>query len=369
MGKDHLLGRGLLCAAQLVLLNFWAVRHLGHGLESSVELTGAVALITGVFGLMGWMSTDAQKQHDATTIRKILVRVFSFPLLTITGAALLTLVLVTSSVVVVNDFGETQPRILLARADRGPAVAANSVAASSPPKTLELSLRDAHCTAAQPAADATAENTAPQDSDSSLKELDRAKDDPHRFFVTTSPLGRPYLLQVKGYLPKPLDVYPLAGVTIIPNRDLSPSPSVLLRPDPDALATLSDGGTVIVTLLRSGNRQLIACGAGRSSFLIGSMGFLPSTIPQKLREDWRLELTRAGEDEQHTAGILMDWGNAQPLALRSIPDLESRMKLEIEIRSRKGQTVGRSLVTVREDELMDVSIPYLTHGPTAPPNH
>src|SRR5215470_4468636 len=118
MGKDHLLGRGLLFAAQLALLNFWLVRHLGHGLESFAALTGAVTLITGVFGLMAWMSTDAQKENAAKKIRKVLVKVFSFPLLTITGAALLTLVLVTSSVVVVNDFGETQPQVLLVRADR-----------------------------------------------------------------------------------------------------------------------------------------------------------------------------------------------------------------------------------------------------------
>lgn len=368
MGNDHLLGRGLVCAAQLALLNFWAVRHLGHGLESIGALTGAVTLITGVFGLMTWMSTDAQKKHYGTTIRKVLVKVFSFPLLTITGAALLTLVLVTSSVVVVNDFGETQPRVVLARADRGAAVAPSSVVASSPPKTLEQAIRDARCTAPQPTADVTADG-APPESGSSLKEADRSKDDPYRFFVTTSPLGRPYLLRVKGYLPKPLEVYPLGGVTIVPGRDLSPSPSVLLRPDPDALAALSDGGLIIVTLLRNGNKQLIACGARRSSFLIGSMESLPITLRQQLREDWRLELTGAAEDEQHTAQILNDWRNAQPLSLRGLSDLESRMKLEVEIRSRQGQTVARSLVTVRDDELMDVSVPYLTPRPAAPPNH
>ena len=353
---NRLFERGLVLTAELVLLNFWLVRHLGTGLENSELLTGAVTLITGVFGFMAWMGGKSQDETAAARFHGWFTRVFSFPLLVIVGAAIVTLLLVTSSVVVLNNFGETPARVRLARADQ--ASSANSQQQKST-KNLAEAIKEAHCSTSRSEGEESAEdnsNAAP----GSITELARSKEDPYRYLVTTSPFGTPYRVEAKGYLPKTLDVFPLWGVTVDPERDLRAAPSVLFRPDSDALGALDDGGYIVITLLRDGKQQLIACGAKtRSSFLIGRMEFLSATLVQAFRDDWTLELKGGSEDETHTAQTLLQWRYPRRLPLFGIPDLQPQMRLEAEVYSRTGTPVARAKTTVSEEALTDVRIPYI----------
>ncbi len=70
------------------------------------------------------------------------------------------------------------------------------------------------------------------------------KDKPARFRIWATPLGRTFIVKVQGYAPKPVEVTAPTGLTVSPERDLTPQVSLLMRPTADGMVELLSGGTL-----------------------------------------------------------------------------------------------------------------------------
>ncbi|MCP5116072.1 MAG: hypothetical protein GY953_35040 [bacterium] len=169
-----------------------------------------------------------------------------------------------------------------------------------------------------------------------------------RFVVRTNPFGRPYRIEVDGYVSQVMEVPPLTGLKIRPHQDLPPSPSVLLRPPATVLGLLEDG-RLDVWLIRNGQKvEVGAVEKARSSVLIGRSRALPPT----LFERWRRELTAGNIQGPSQARTLMEWGN--PARITPPVELQPGMTLLAEVRSYGGRVVARAEVELGPTALTDI---------------
>ncbi len=183
----------------------------------------------------------------------------------------------------------------------------------------------------------------------------RSGDGVPRFLVPTNPFGRSYRIKVSGYLNHPIEVYPLIGLKIKPIRDLRPSPSVLLRPNNDALRDLDDEAVLVVHLLEEGKAPWEIGRHGpegkRSSFLLGP----PRRIPSAFLEDWELELRGIGFSGGHDGLIptlIRDWKRPKKVEIRR--DLEPGMRLRAEILTKAGKCSAREEFILDRENLVDI---------------
>lgn len=123
-----------------------------------------------------------------------------------------------------------------------------------------------------------------------------------RFIKFTYPFGRPYFLEAKGYLRHSFDLYPWIGKKIRVTKDLSISPSILIRV-PAELQALLAKGKIEVTF----NNEVIAeefTNARQGSILVGPY----KDIPNSFVDRWKTELIVVEEDSPKAAAIsLLAW--------------------------------------------------------------
>jgi hypothetical protein len=230
----------LLLGVAVVAINSWTSHHLGWGLENPLGITSLAA------GL-GLAVTLGERLLPKDEIESLKISLAQIPatLVFLFLAAFAVLAAIRSSVLVVSDSSNGLPwdGIHLSRADT-----TDNVPASPREK----------------------------------------KEEPLRFFVRTSPLGRLYRLKVPGYIEQVIQVYPLTGLTVVPERDLRLSPSVLFRPPTNALQELMPkaGGEFQVRIEDGAAFRTMKVDCNRSSYLLGS----EHEIPASWLGIWDLEL-------------------------------------------------------------------------------
>jgi len=181
-----------------------------------------------------------------------------------------------------------------------------------------------------------------------------SKDEPVRFEVSTSPFGRPYRLKVPGYIQQIVEVHPLTGLLVVPERDLRVSPSVLFRPPPSALQELSpaSGGKFQILELSGKTLQPLAVSCQKSSFLFGREQEVPAGWPDL----WKLELEVSGVTavQSMTASTLLGWHHYTPL--QPPRDLTPETVLEARVISGGNAIMARARVRLRTEPLVDVPL-------------
>jgi hypothetical protein len=175
---------------------------------------------------------------------------------------------------------------------------------------------------------------------------------PLRFVVHTSPFGRVYRLKVDGYLARYVEVYPFAGVEINPQRDLSISPSILLRPPVNALRELADGGLLVVRYLAPTGEQMIACddSGNSSAFLLGR----EQPIPDLLLASWKLETQAEKLSPSAEAEALLKWRRAKVLTPKV--ELAPEMKIQAQVVTRGRAVISQVVLALGDEKLTDVAM-------------
>ena len=223
--------KALLWAVLVIMVNSWTTHHLGWGLENPL---GIASIAAG----SGLVMTLAEKLLPKEEIESLKISLAEIPLtiVLILLAVFAAVAAIRSSVIVISE----------------------SPSNAIPWDGVRLTRAE------------TGENIAPSKRDK--------KDEPLRFLVSTSVFGHLYRLKVPGYIEQVVQVNPLTGLTVIPERDLRISPSVLFRPPTNALQELtpkSGGEFQILAVEGSALRSLkVAC--NRSSYLFGSEHEIPS---------------------------------------------------------------------------------------------
>ena len=206
----------ILVAAWIVIVNAWTVRHLGWGLENVFGISSLAAGLAAA-------ATLFEKSIPEEELKQLKISLLKIPMTYIVGLWIVfgAISSMRSSVVVLRDL-------------RGDAVYGDGIVLSTVISNQSF------------AADRR-----------------ETKDEPVRFsWVPTTPFGRAYRLKVPGYVEQVVQVYPLTGLTVIPERDLpGVSPSVLFRPSMIAAKELDPvSGGKFEVLLVTGNSYSIVDG-------------------------------------------------------------------------------------------------------------
>ncbi len=300
--RRGILARAVLLAALVIGANLWTTHHLGWGLEEPfglAGLSGGVAIVTAL--LEKWVHTGEKE------VLEIPLAAIPFWLLLLAYFACGIIAATRSSVMVLNDTPGTPLEVTLRRADTGAVLPP-----VRPGKPDELV----------------------------------------RYPVPTSPFGRPYRVKVAGYMEQTFEVYPLAGVTISPRRDLRVSPSVLFRPPAAALAELDPKSSAIFQVLVAGSppRQLAVDSCHASSFLVGREQEVPAAWPDL----WKLETESLGfgDTDRDSAKTRLAWMRFTPLNPNQ--EIEPNLTLEARVITRAKKIIARARVKLREEKLVDV---------------
>lgn len=170
-----------------------------------------------------------------------------------------------------------------------------------------------------------------------------------RFGVLTTVFGRSYRLEVEGFLPEIIEVYPLTGTKIYVRKDLRLHPAILLRPSIPALGSLASGGWLVLADCSDGeSREILRAKGERTSYLIGR----DQPIPERLIGNWRMELRAVGlTDGEVMARTLMAWYRPTRLPLRS--ELHLGRVYCATILTRVGKIVAEAEFTLTDERLID----------------
>jgi hypothetical protein len=299
----------LLLAVFVVTLNAWTTRHLGWGLENAFGISSIAAGL----GLAGTLAHKLLPEGETGVLKISLSRV---PMTLVLGLWFVfgSVAAMRSSVLVLTDSANKplhRDAVRLARAETG--------------------------TTVKPADQTT-------------------KADPVRFAVATSPLGRPYRLKIPGYIEQVFQVYPITGLTVIPERDLRVSPSVLFRPPTNALQELAvkSGGKFVILEVQGNSLNPLAVSCRRSSFLLGREQEIPPTWASLW--DLELKVSQVSAVSSDDAATKLAW--YRYTVLPPPHDLVPGDVIEARVISAGGSIVARARVTLGTDLLKDV--PLLT---------
>jgi len=338
---DTLFPRVVWFLVLVLAVDLWLNRHVGIRFLNPGALAGIVALITGCISFLAKVLPKNQRETAESTLKR-----WGAGLLTIRVLALLTLLVIgvgmvySSVMVIVPDSVQSTQKVTVVQVGR----------ARRSREVIEHR-------------DAAGAKEAPQVERPARTREGRAGDI-LRFGVLTTPFGTPCRVEAQGYVASTFQVFPLTGLTIQPARDLSRSPSVLLRPNPDVLSFLEDGGSIGIFLLegRTEERLIASYNASddakehrRSSFLIGH----DQPIPSDLMHWWELELIGIGLPEDVRARTLVEWSHV--VFLDSAEELAPGMNLRAKVFSRAHTSSAPKVVaetTIRLDErpLIDIVI-------------
>jgi hypothetical protein len=306
---SYLTLRAVLFLVWLIGANDLLTRHLGIGWDEP-RLTLALAALGAGFGLLEALTGDDLKKK---WLGKLTARLLQTPVILGAYLALILAMLVLSSVTVLNETPD------------------GAVAAALTPVNQRGSKRTA-------------------DNSSDPKQAVRF------LRVWTTPLGRPYRLDVKGYLSHTVQVYPFLGVTVSPRQDLRVSPGLLLRPPVGALGPMTGGVRMAVCAQQNGKWVALADGKVRnSSVLVG----MEQSIPPLLLESWRLEAMSQGvTDGEVLAGVLQAWKS--PILLESKEPLQPGGLVLATVYDPGGKPLAQARSRLSEERFQDVAMEIVT---------
>lgn len=294
-------------AILVVVVNSWTTRHLGWGLESAFGIT---SLAVG----LGLVVTIGEKLLPEDEIKTLKVSVARIPVVLVVGLwiAFACLAALRSSVVILTDSGEksfSAEGVRLTRADTG--------------EVVPLTKRE-------------------------------SKDAPLRFGVSTSLFGRAYRLKLPGYIEQVVQVYPLTGLTVVPETDLRVSPSLLFRPPTNALQELNpkSGGKFQILEIQKNGLSPLSVSCHKSSYLLGR----EQGIPAAWVGLWDLELkvAQVSEIPAEEASTKLAWYRYTVLAPPH--DLAPGDFIEARVISGGNAVIARARVKLGTEPLKDVAL-------------
>lgn len=298
-------------ALALVLLvlgaNLWASYHLGIGLDNPGWIAGLVAVVSGAVALVEKLFGESIGDEAQSRMQSLTRSALSPAVIVILYLAALIVMLTTSSVMVIAESPGEGSRVTVAPLDEPDATRDGSVGSEG---------------------------------------------DLARFFVLSSPFGRPFRVTASGYVPATFDVYPFVGRKVRLGTDLPVSPSVLFRPPVLALRSLGGGGSFKVWDAANPDEPIAAIAGTRSSFLLGRR----YSLPAEWIGDWELELARDLGDEPAmrpmVAETLLEW--KRPTMLESEASVGPGSTLIAEVWTRADKVAARAEVTLGTERLIDV---------------
>ena len=321
--------RVLLLVGLLVIFNLWLVRHTGFGIGDPRAIGGVGGILFFAISLFKRVITTADEGRWKTIVRQSIAAVLDFRLLAGLYVGALFAMLTISSVTIIPEPGGTGRKAVLLPVD-------------ATRKAIELDL----------------------DTQAA------------RHWVWVSPFGRIYRVMLDGYLPGSIEVYPLLGATIRPERDLQRSPTILIRPTIKALQSLaqcetrsSPTGTSVekcgwfrlCEIDKSDKCNEIARVEGHSSaFLVG----WPRAMPQGIIQDWRLELTisGAGKVPEIEAATIKAWKTPRLLNPDSPPKVGTKLRAEVYTKSEEKEIVASKTFSVSNTPFIDVLMDSATQN-------
>jgi hypothetical protein len=170
---------------------------------------------------------------------------------------------------------------------------------------------------------------------------------PARFLaLSTAPFGRKYRVEASGYVPGVVNVSPISGRTLRLGVDIPISPAVHLRPSPQLLAYIKDGGRLVVYRVNGNRIDSIAGMRVPGAVLLGR--------DQRVafRPEWNWEL--AGEAEPKRSATLLQW--MRPSIVTPRDPLNPGAQLHAVVFSPLGTRVGDVSFTVRNERVVDVPL-------------
>ncbi len=310
--------RVVLLAVLAVGANLWLERHLGHGLEDPIGLLGLAGGASVLSAVLDWSLKDVEKEKlKAVThgrLRDLLRRALSTPVLVLLCLLGGVVAATYASVTVVPPRG---------------ANAALIVVPTDRPETKETTTLEAGGKAA-------------------------------RILMETNPLGRDVVINVDGYIPKRLTLFPLSGLTIDVEADLEPLPTLLFRPPVDAMKSLKEGGRFVVYRIEAG--QCVAIGASSNiaargrSFVLGSRRQIPASVAAL----WNLELLGASNDQAVTNETLHAWLKPEPVIAATM--MQPGDEIHAAILSRADRHKAEADLVVGRDSFQDIAMVPRTEG-------
>jgi hypothetical protein len=289
------------------VLFLWSDHHLGIGSSQPVAMASLAAALTFAIGILPWFLDEADDKALRSRLRTAVARRVTWRVIAVAYFLCATVMLTWTSVVVLAEDGGRLGRVTLRALD---------------------------------GASATPQAQAPVD-----------KDKPARFILPATPFGRPYRLEVEGYVPKTIDVFPILGVRVRPGTDLRRSPSVLLRFTEIALGSWKDAG--------GAELRVVAVGAGGTQTLLASSRtpanalFLgrAQAIPADWQATWRTELQARTVGDALAARQLLAWRETGVLPLAA--GLEPGQALRVTLTNDQKHVFARSDLVVGKDEVQD----------------
>lgn len=311
------LNRVLALIPLIALALLWSNHHLGTAAGYPGVFAALAAALPVVLGLFDRLLDKASQESFATRWRGAVARWLSWRVIVIGYLSAALVALAWSSLVVLGD-------------DAG----------ATGPATVRLTALDAP-------AEVVTRTLLP-------------RGEPARFVVTSSPFGRVFRLEVDGYVPQTVEVYPVPGRRISPARDLRRSPTVLLRLSQLALGSFQDqaGGELVITRVVAGDPAGTPAGEviartkqQHAAFLLGRA----QRVPAGFAAAWRTELLARGvRDEILAAKHLVSW--KEPAVLAPAVVLEPGMPLRAQLFNAAGNVVASSDFILGSDELQDQSV-------------
>lgn len=169
-----------------------------------------------------------------------------------------------------------------------------------------------------------------------------------RFIRFTTPFGRSFYIEVKGYLRYSFDLYPWIGKKIRVMDDLTVTPSIIIRVPTGVSLNLENGRIAVYS-----NSKEIAgkeTNKNQGALLIGRN--LP--IPSSFIERWRLELIAFGVDKEAPAArSILRWQTPLIVDDPTEPIIPGKSLLA-KFLTKEGKTKAKAKFIVGTEKIQDI---------------
>lgn len=289
------------------ILFLWSDYHLGIGTSQPVAVAGIAAALPFAIGILPYLLDKADDEALRTRLRATIAQRLTWRAIVIAYLLFGAVMLTWTSVLVLAEDGSRLGRVTLKALDGGSA-------------TLHV-------------------------------ETPTDKDKPARFILPITPFGRPYRLEVEGFVPKTIEAWPILGVRVRPGIDLRRSPSVLLRLSEIAMGSWKDEGGAdlrVVSVGMRGEEALIASTrTPANAFFLGRA----QPVPADWATTWKTELQSRAVNDQLAARQILEWRQSVVLPLST--GVEPGQSLRVTLTNAQRHVFASSEFFVGKDELQD----------------
>jgi hypothetical protein len=289
------------------ILFLWSDYHLGIGSSQPVAMAGLAAALPFALGILPWFLDKGDDEALRTRLRTAVARWITWRAIAIAYLLFGAVMVTWTSVLVLAEDGSRLGRVTL--------------------KALDSAFAAPHV------------------------ETPAEKDKPARFVLPVTPFGRPYRLEVDGYLPQTIEVYPIVGARVRPGVDLRRSPSVLLRFSQVAMGSWKDVGGAelrVVSIGAGGEQTLLASTRTPANALfLGRAQPIPADWPNV----WQTELQSRAVSDKLAAAQLLAWREWAVLPLSG--RLEPGELLRVTLTNAQNHVVARCDLAVGKSEVQD----------------